>query len=104
MPTNCPVCTATAARVAAALAKLNTAGKLPRALPPYGYMRVGLTVVPHPLEQQVILEIVAMHASGLTLRAIGAALGSRGLRERAVQWHAIAVSRVLERETRSERG
>lgn len=65
---------------------------------PYGWRVAddGATLVPHADEQAVICAAQELRAAGLTLRAVGALLGVRGVTQRNGRpWHAENVRRLL---------
>lgn len=73
-----------AQRTRSALAVKRARGERISGRIPYGYRLAadGVRLEPEPAEQTVVGEIRALRASGLSLRAIGAALLARGLRPR----------------------
>jgi len=67
---------------------------------PFGYAARAGRLMPKVREQKAIQDMIRRRAAGESLRAIGAALESAGVRRRggASSWHPEAVRRVLQRE------
>lgn len=86
-------------RTAAAMAHLRAEGRYTGGEAPYGYRldADGRTLLPHPGEASTIRAARDLRASGLSLRAVGAALEARGLAPRSGgRWHAKTVRALLE--------
>jgi site-specific DNA recombinase len=63
---------------------------------PFGFRRVGDSLVADPAEQNALAEAVAMDRAGASYREIGRMLTERGVRpHRGAAWHASSVRAVL---------
>lgn len=65
-----------------------------------GHMRASLIDNPH--EQQVIADILALHAAGVSVRQIACDLIARGVQARTGTWNHVQVHRVLKRAKRTQ--
>jgi len=86
-------------RTAAAMAHLRAEGRYTGGEAPYGYRldADGRTLLLHEGEQATIRTAQDLRASGLSLRAVGAALAARGLAPRSGgRWHPQTVRALVE--------